>query len=174
MGVLPDAQLRAFDRCAVVGGGLGAGDRRGPLPLYHTRRINFRQKWCGYLWQGRFASFVIDEPSLLAASRYVELNSVRAGLVADRADWPWSSAKAHRSGGDHRLVRVAPMVAIVADWRRLLDRAIREEELRDLREHARTGCPLGNAMLLDRLERATGRVLRPGKAGRPSKLLKHP
>ena len=27
----------------------------------YTRRINFRERWRGYLWQGRFASFVMDE-----------------------------------------------------------------------------------------------------------------
>ena len=48
----------------------------------YTRRINFREKWRGYLWQGRFASFVMDERYLLAAARYVELNPVRAKLVA--------------------------------------------------------------------------------------------
>jgi len=146
----------------------------GEAHCRYTRRINFREKWRGYLWQGRFASFVMDEPYLLAAVRYVELNPVRAGLVADPADWPWSSAKAHLCGRDDRLVRVAPMLAMVADWRGLLDSAIREEELRDLREHGRTGRPLGNAMFVERLERVIGRVLRPGKAGRPSKLLKHP
>ena len=31
----------------------------------YTRRINFREKWRGYLWQGRFASFVMDEPYLV-------------------------------------------------------------------------------------------------------------
>ena len=35
----------------------------------YTRRINFREKWRGYLWQGRFASFVMDGPHLLAAAR---------------------------------------------------------------------------------------------------------
>jgi putative transposase len=55
----------------------------------YSRRINFREKWRGYLWQGRFASFVMDEPYLLAAARYVELNPVRAGLVRSPADWPW-------------------------------------------------------------------------------------
>ncbi len=38
----------------------------------YTRRVNFLQKWRGYLWQGRFASFVMDEPYLLAAARCVE------------------------------------------------------------------------------------------------------
>ena len=64
----------------------------------YTRRINFREKWRGCLWQGRFASFVMDEPYLLAATRYVELNPVRAGLTTDAADWPWSSAKAQPVG----------------------------------------------------------------------------
>ena len=50
----------------------------------YTRRINFREKWRGYLWQGRFASFIMDEPYLLAAARYVELNPVRAKLVDQR------------------------------------------------------------------------------------------
>jgi len=27
----------------------------------YTRRINFRKKWCGHLWQERFASFPMDE-----------------------------------------------------------------------------------------------------------------
>ena len=59
----------------------------------YTRRINFREKWRGYLWQGRFASFVMDDPYLLAAARYAELNPLRAGLVADPCDWRWSSAR---------------------------------------------------------------------------------
>jgi putative transposase len=146
----------------------------GEAHCRYTRRINFREKWRGYLWQGRFASFVMDEPYLLAAARYVELNPVRAGLASDAADWPWSSARAHLSGRDDRLVHVAPMLSMVADWRGLLNSAIREEELRDLREHVQTGLPIGGALFLDRLERAAGRILRPRKAGRPPKLLKHP
>jgi putative transposase len=152
----------------------GLGRAIGEAHCRYTRRINFREKWRGYLWQGRFASYVMDEPYLLAAARYVELNPVRAGLTLDAADWPWSSAKAHLSGRDDRLVRVAPMLAMIADWRGLLNSAIREEELRDLREHGHTGRPLGNAMFVDRLERVVGRILRPRKAGRPPKLLKQP
>jgi len=47
----------------------------------YTRRINFREGWRGYLWQGRFASFVMQRRHALAAVRYVERNPVRAGLV---------------------------------------------------------------------------------------------
>jgi len=49
----------------------------------------------GHLWQQRFASFVLDEPHLLAAARYVELNPVRAGLVTAPSEYRWSSAEAH-------------------------------------------------------------------------------
>ncbi|MFZ5832675.1 MAG: transposase [Planctomycetota bacterium] len=147
---------------------IGEAHRRYP------RRINFREEWRGYLWQGRFASFVMDEPYLLAAARYIELNPVRADWVADAAGWPWSSASAHLSGRDDRLVRVAPMLAMVGDWRALLDSAIPEEELRELREHGHTGCPLGSTTFVERLEQTVGRVLRHAKPGRPSKLLKRP
>ena len=140
----------------------------------YTRRINFREKWRGYLWQGRFASFIMDEPYLLAAARYVELNPVRAELVANAEQWPWSSARAHLSGRDDRLVKVAPLLAIVGDWNAFLNSAIREEELRELREHGRTGRPLGNATFLERLEAMVGRVLTPQKGGRPKKLRKLP
>jgi putative transposase len=131
----------------------------------YTRRINFREKWRGYLWQGRFASFIMDEPHLLAAARYVELNPVRAKLVDRPARWPWSSAKAHLSGRDDRLVKVAPLLAMVGDWKAFLKSAIPEEELRDLREHGHTGRPLGSSAFLDRLERIVGRVLKPQKPG---------
>jgi putative transposase len=135
----------------------------------YTRRINFREQWRGYLWQGRFASFIMDEPYLLAAARYVELNPVRAKLVARARDWPWSSAKAHLSGRDDRLVKVAPLLAMVGDWKGFLRTATAEEEIRDLREHGRTGRPLGSLAFLDRLERLVGRVLKPQKPGPKAK-----
>ena len=140
----------------------------------YTRRINFREKWRGYLWQGRFASFVMDEPYLLAAGRYVELNPVRANLAADAAEWPWSSARAHLSGRDDQLVKVAPLLAMVTDWRAFLDSAPPEEELEQLRDHGRTGHPLGNAAFIAGLEKTVGRILRPRKPGRKPKLLKRP
>jgi len=40
----------------------------------YTRRINFREGWRGHLWQGRFASYTMEERYLLAAARYIEMN----------------------------------------------------------------------------------------------------
>ena len=131
----------------------------------YTRRINFREKWRGYLWQGRFASFVMDEPYLLAAARYVELNPVRARLVAKAEDWPWSSARAHLAGQDDQLVKVSPLLAMIGDWGAFLNSPMREEELSDFRHHGRTGRPLGGETFLARLEGMVGRVLKPQKRG---------
>jgi len=63
------------------------------------------------------------------------LDPVRAKLVVDAADWAWSSAKAHLSGRDDRLVDVGRMLAMVDDWRAFLDSAMTEEQLRDVRNH---------------------------------------
>lgn len=43
----------------------------GETHRQYTRAINNRMGWRGFLWQGRFASFPMDESYLLAAARYV-------------------------------------------------------------------------------------------------------
>ncbi|MBN1353729.1 MAG: transposase, partial [Candidatus Omnitrophica bacterium] len=43
----------------------------GKTHLKYTRMINFRENWRGYLWQGRFSSYVLSERYLLAAVKYI-------------------------------------------------------------------------------------------------------
>lgn len=81
----------------------------------------------GHLWQGRFASFPMDDAYLLAAARYVELNPVRAGLVEVPEAYPWSSASAHLAERDDGLVRVAPLLARVGDWREFMSAGLKDE-----------------------------------------------
>lgn len=135
----------------------------------YTRRVNFRQRWRGHLWQGRFASFVLDDYYLLAATRYVELNPVRAGLAARAEDWPWSSAAAHLKRQDDRLVKAAPMLEIVRDWPRFLSEPGPENVQARLRTHENTGRPLGGEAFVAKLEAGTGRRLTPQRPGRPPK-----
>ncbi|MBF0632719.1 MAG: transposase [Magnetococcales bacterium] len=90
-----------------------------------TRHINFRMKWRGHLWQERFASFPLDEEYLLAAIRYVEFNPVRARLTALPEEYPWSSARAHLSGQDDRLVKTKPMLELIPDWSLFLANRLR-------------------------------------------------
>jgi putative transposase len=142
---------------------LGEAHRR------YTRRINFREGWRGHLWQGRFASFAMEERYLLRAARYVELNPVRAKLCRAPWRWRWSSAAAHVAGRDDGLARVTPLLERVKDWRRFLTEAMTPEEMDLLRRHERTGRPLGEAAFLDRIERTLHRIVRPAKAGRKPK-----
>ena len=131
----------------------------------YTRRINFREGWRGHLWQGRFASFPLDERYLLAATRYVELNPVRAGMVEDPETYPWSSAAAHISGVGNALVRVKPLLEMVGNWRDFLLSGVSGEELDRIRRHERTGRPLGNDGFVERLKQALGRILQRHKPG---------
>jgi putative transposase len=136
----------------------------------YTRQINFRENWRGHLWQGRFASYIMDEQYLLAAARYIELNPVRAKLTADPKKYPWSSAAAHIKGCDDALVVVKPLLRIVDDWRKFLAGGISGEEYKTLRTHERTGRPLGNRKFILRLEEKLGKRLTPQKGGRPKKI----
>lgn len=138
---------------------LGEAHRR------YTRRVNSREGWRGFLWQGRFASFPLQGDHLLAAARYVELNPVRAKLAARPEDWPWSSARAHLAGRDGGALSVGPLLEAVGDWRAFLDGGLDEEALEALRRHERTGRPLGSTAFVERLEGMLGRPLGKGKPG---------
>lgn len=135
----------------------------------YTRQINFREKWKGHLWQGRFSSFVMDEHYLLAATRYIELNPVKAKLVKRPEQYPWSSANAHMSGMDDTLVRVKPLLKLIDDWNEFLSSGYTKEEELLLHRHEQTGRPLGSIHFLKRLEGKLERILIPGKGGRPRK-----
>ena len=60
----------------------------GQAHCRYTRMVNFRENWRGYLWQGRFASFPMDESYFISCARYIGLNPVRAQLVTRATDWP--------------------------------------------------------------------------------------
>jgi len=145
-------------------------DAIGEAHRRYTRHINSRKGWRGYLWQGRFGSFVMQRRHALAAVRYVERNPVRAGLVRRAWRWPWSSAAAHVEGrGDALIAPGGPLVAKVRDWRAFLCTADDEATLEALRLHGRTGRPLGDKAFVRRLERRLDRRLLPGLPGRPRK-----
>ena len=132
----------------------------------YTRRINFRKGWRGHLWQGRFASFIMDEKYLLACTKYVELNPVRARLVKKPEDWPWSSAVSHMEGKDDILVKVAPMLKMVnKPWESFLGRDAHREKIELFRKHERTGRPLGEISFLGKMELFLGRKLKAAKPG---------
>ena len=131
----------------------------------YTAFVNGREGWTGHLFQGRFASVVLDERHLLTASRYVALNPVRAGLVARAEDWPWSSARAHLAGRDDPLVRVAPLLSRIDNFADTLVTAPSDVEFSALRAAETTGRPLGSDAFISDLEGRLNRTLarqRPG------------
>ncbi|WP_295583705.1 transposase [uncultured Lamprocystis sp.] len=71
-------------------GNLSKGMRQ--LNGVYTQRFNRRHGLVGHLFQGRFKGILVERDSyLLELARYVVLNPVRAGMVAEAADWCWSS-----------------------------------------------------------------------------------
>ncbi len=94
----------------------------------------------------------------MAATRYVEINPVRAGRVKDPGAYPWSSAAAHISGTGNDLVKVKPQIQRVGNWRDFLLGGVSEEEIERIRSHERTGRPLGSDGFVGKLEEALGRT----------------
>jgi len=141
----------------------------------YARWLNIRRRTTGHLWQNRFYSCVLDERHSWEALRYVELNPVRAGLVAGPADWRWSSASAHLAGTDDEgLIDLSTWGENwgPASWRDALDLGLNDAALAErIREATRTGRPAADAARLLELERQTGLRLRPGKRGPKPRLI---
>ncbi|MDT9600695.1 transposase [Sphingosinicella rhizophila] len=148
---------------------------RGALAEAHrryARRINLANDWTGYLFQGRFASYPMDDAHLMIAIRYVELNPVRAGLTKSAEAWPWSSARAHVGGKPDGLTDLAALAGVHRNWRTMLRQGLEAGDVPDeaaaaIELHQRTGRPWGDAAFLAGLEGETGRALGPGRRGRP-------
>jgi putative transposase len=83
----------------------------------------------------------MDEQYLLAATRYIEQNPVKAGLVSVPEDSPWCSAKAHIEGREDDLVKVNPLLEMVDDWQQFLSTDVSDKECALLQRHERTGRP---------------------------------
>jgi REP element-mobilizing transposase RayT len=76
-----------------VHGNLSKGMRQ--LNGVYTQWSNRHHQRSGHLFQGRFKGILVDSDAYLQTlSRYIALNPVRAGMVDDPADWPWSSYRA--------------------------------------------------------------------------------
>ena len=111
----------------------------------YTKKINKREKWRGYLWQGRFLSFILDEVYFWKVMRYVELNPVRAGMMCLAEDYHWSSALAHVG-----LVKdpVLDQIKLLPDWRNILRHDVSSDDLVKIRLSCLSGKPLGDGLFV--------------------------
>jgi putative transposase len=133
---------------------------------------NAQQSSTGHVWQGRFYSCPLDESHLWKALCYVELNPVRAGMVATAELWKWSSAAAHCGGSSS--VSMLDMERwrkrwTVTEWREFLHHAASAADVNALRHSTHTGRPLGSQGFVAGLEELTSRPLSQRKGGRPKK-----
>lgn len=62
------------------------------LNTLYAEYFNFRYRRAGHAFQNRFHSIPVEMDSyLVALSRYIHLNPVKAGIVTHPEDYPWSS-----------------------------------------------------------------------------------
>ena len=106
---LPDAQVRVLGWCLMSNHVhlVAVPEREDSLSILlrrvhgrYAQYYNARADRTGHLWQNRFFACVLGEEHLWRALAYVDQNPVRAGIVADAAEYPWSSAAAHVTGVD--------------------------------------------------------------------------
>lgn len=135
----------------------------------YTRFINFREKWRGYLWQGRFSSYVLDERYLLAVTRYILLNPVKAKIVKKPWDYKWSSTKHHMMIDNSFLIKDNLLKGLIGDWKDFLQTLTGDDDVRLFQLHERTGRPLGNNAFIEKLESFLEINLKRKRAGRRKK-----
>ena len=129
----------------------------------YAQRVNRMREIKGHLWQGRYFSSALDVNYYLNAVRYVELNPVRAGLVARAQDYRWSSAPAHCGMRQDLLLSDGlrfSVFASIGDWSAWLARGLSHESQETLRIHSRRNLPCGSTEFVTGLELSVGRDLR--------------
>jgi len=136
---------------------------------YETYR-NIRHASSGHVWQGRFCSCPLDTPHLSTALRYAEFNPVRAGMVAQAENYPWSSVAVHCGTAEPDAILDLntwqqnwshPL------WRECLAMQSSEDEHTAIRQCTHKGRPLGTLEFVKALEKTMRRKLAPKKGGRP-------
>jgi putative transposase len=97
----------------------------------YTRHINFRKGWRGHLWQGRFASYPMDEVCLTVAVRYVELNPARARIVSKPELWKYSNVASHVNGKEDALLSRTSLPNEMLDgWKEFLSLTTSEQDIK--------------------------------------------
>src|SRR5712692_2837192 len=146
------------------------------LTVAHTWRHHRHHGTVGHVWQGRFKSPVIqDDDHLLVVLRYIEANPLRARMVTDLKDYPWTSYAAHGLGHKDPLLSEVPVwprlggteIARQAYWRRWVHEPLTERELAALRRSVTTGRPFGNPGWVDSVARQLRIPLSSRPRGRP-------
>jgi putative transposase len=156
----------------------GLGQLMKSLAGRMTRYRNKLERRSGTLWESRYKSSLVQTDTyLLACSRYIELNPVRAQMVEHAQDYPWSSLHLRRSEKiESRWLDEDPCfhelgatyAERLARYNVFVDQATQPSELRLIRDALQRGQLTGNSRFTDEIERITGVRVSQRARGRPA------
>ncbi len=148
----------------------------------YVQYFNFTYQRSGTLWEGRYRATVVDsEQYLLTLMRYIELNPVRAGMVASAQDYPWSSYR-RNALGEHgpNADWLTPHVEYSrlgqndadrqSSYRALFSGAIEQQHLEQIRDCTHKGWVLGSERFKTEIESLCQRRATSKGVGRPRKI----
>lgn len=142
----------------------------------YVRGFNDRHRRSGNLWEGRFKSSLIDSTRyLLTCHRYIELDPVRAAMVASSAKYPWSSYRHNAFGKSDPLVTPHPLYLQLgpssttrrAAYRALFAAPLGDDEVADIRAHLQQQKVLGTPTFQAEVEALLARNVSVRPRGRP-------
>ncbi len=157
----------------------GLGAMMKALGQRYVQYVNRTYRRSGTLWEGRFRSCLTQEENyLLTCQRYIELNPVRAGLVAHPGEYRWSSYRANAQGEENALVQPHELYLALgreaaerqAAYRELFRYALEPGVVDEIRKATNGNFALGDTRFGEQITQALGRRAQPGKSGRPRKL----
>jgi len=144
----------------------------------YVQRLNKNYGRTGTLWEGRYkASLIQDDQYLLTCYRYIEMNPIRAGMVAAPGDYPYSSYSHNGLGKTDPIISAHSIYRALADspierqsvYRRFFADTISPELLNTIRVATNSCLVLGNDQFKDQIEAILGRSVRHRKNGRPKR-----
>ncbi len=157
---------------------VGMGQLMKALAARATRYRNKLEGRSGTLWESRYKSSPVQtEQYLLACSRYIELNPVRACMVSTPDDYQWSSYRQRIGIEAVQWIDYDPCYLGLAHteverrqlYRRYVLEAIPDKELELIRQAVQRGQLTGNNRFIDEVESILGRRVEFRAQGRPAK-----
>ncbi len=164
--ILPDEDAKAVSKLMRV------------LAARQTRHVNKLENRSGTLWEGRYKASLIDtDEYLLACCRYVDLNPVRARIVAEPQDYAWSGYNG-RTGlsddpllDDHSIFSSLDQTpaACAHGYAEFVKSGIGDDELAFIRQSVQRNQLTGGSRFKATIEARLGRRLSNKAQGRPRK-----
>ncbi len=142
----------------------------------YVNYINKTYHRSGTLWEGRHKGSIIDtENYFMTCMKYIELNPVRAEIVSDPIDYPWSSYTANGYNKPNAIITKHQLYLSIASsevnrveiYRNLFKRTIEKDTLKDIRCSIQSGTPLGNEKFLKKIESTLNFPIGYKERGRP-------